>query len=82
MQFDVTRITPQEAALDTSFWNAALAARVEMYLPRIFRVLAPPGVRAEVLADRVSGRGLFPNAEAFRLWESADVLRVEGPAGG
>jgi len=82
MQNDVRRSRLQEAVHDTSFWNAALGARVEMYLPRIFRVLAPPTVRAEVLADRVTGRGLFPNAEAFQLWESTGVLRVEGPAGG
>lgn len=82
MQNDAPRSAVPDAIMDTSFWNAALGARVEMYLPRLFRVVAPPAVGTEILADRVTGRGLFPNAEAFRLWESVGVLRVEGPSGG
>ena len=48
---------------------------------RLFRVLAPPIVKTEVLTDRIGGRGNFPNAEAFRLWEAASLLTVQAPAG-
>ena len=68
-----------EAILDASFWNAAFGPRVEAYLPRLFRVVAPPLVRSEVLTDSIRGRGNFPNAETFRLWEFASLLVVAGP---
>lgn len=68
-------------SMDASFWNAAFGARVEVYVPRLFRVVAPPVVRSEILTDRVGGRGNFPNAQAFALWESAAPRTVQAPAG-
>lgn len=75
MQSDAFGDVP--AVLDTSFWNVAFGVRVEVYLPRFFRLLVPSAVAGEI-----QSAGAAASAEGFRLWRKASLLRPEDPIGG
>ena len=74
MQSDAFGDTP--AALDASFWNVAFGARVEVYLPRFFRLVVPA-----VAAREIDGAGVAASAEGFRLWRRAALVQCEDPRG-
>jgi hypothetical protein len=45
------------AVVDSSFWTVAFGARVEVFLPRFFRIVAPSAVYREVVDNSTAADG-------------------------